>query len=110
MRFLLRTLQSWNRPRKSHKLRGLLRLQKVWQFYKEHLSYERILFDQITFDFRNKFGIYSPELDLDSAIIKIANGSGYMIPHRVKEIKADPDRYLDQYKMCALLFKELHDN
>ena len=80
------------------------------QFHKELLSYEHILTEQIAFDFRNSFGIYSPDLDLDSAIIKIANGAGYMIPHRVRDIKADPDKYCDSYKICALLYKELHDN
>ena len=80
------------------------------QFYHELLDYERIVMEQIAFDFRNNCGIYSLELDLDSAIIKIANGSGFMIPHRVREIKSDPDKYLDKYRICALLYKELHDN
>ena len=31
-----------------------------------------------------------------------------MIPHEVREIRADPDLYLDKYIICGLLFKELY--
>ena len=80
----------------------------VLQFSRELSSYKDDLKKQILFDFANGFGIYSPHLDINSAIIKIPNQAGFMIPHVVKEIREDPDLYLDKYIICGLLFKELY--
>jgi hypothetical protein len=79
-------------------------------FSKETADYRYILRDQIDFDFERGIGTYSPDLDINSAIIKIPNSSGFLIPHHVSEIQADPDQYLDNYLAASLLWKELYNH
>ena len=66
-----------------------------------------MLREQINFDFKNGFGIYSPQLDFQSAVIKIPTRSGVMIPHIVADIRRDVDAYVDNYEICVLLWEEL---
>ena len=80
------------------------------QYARECRDHKEILLDQINFDFKNGFGIYSPQLEFNSAIIKIPTRAGVMIPHRVSAIRQDPDKYVDSYEVCALLWLELYSD
>ena len=67
-----------------------------------------MLHETIDSDFKSREGIYSPHLDQSSAVIKIPTRAGHMIPHQVRDIRADPDGYLDSYVIVSLLWKELY--
>ena len=80
------------------------------QFVREISDYRGILRSQIESDYVRGVGVYSPELDLEAAIIRIPNRSGFLIPHSVSEIRRDPDTYIDNYTITALLYQELFDH
>ena len=74
------------------------------------MDYRIVLREHITSDFQRGCGIYSPDLDIHSALIRIPDRAGFLIPHSVHEIRSDPDQYLDNYLIVALLWQELYEH
>ena len=75
---------------------------QIGQFKTECFDYRDILKEFYERDWVAKQGIYAPDLDSDSAIIRIPARGGFLVSHNVMEMKKDTDGYLDSYTICGV--------